>query len=89
VLGVPFLPVTPLFPWLGPLGLVPLPSRWRISIGPAVEDVARHDAAAADDPQVVSTLNEVVRAQIQRMLDDAVRARGPSAFSWPVLNRAR
>ena len=28
--GAPFVPITPTFPWLGPLGLVPLPSRWRI-----------------------------------------------------------
>ena len=29
-IGAPFVPITPTFPWLGPLGLVPLPSRWRI-----------------------------------------------------------
>ena len=29
-IGAPFVPITPTFPWLGPLGLIPLPSRWRI-----------------------------------------------------------
>ena len=29
--GLPYIPITPTFPWLGPLGLVPLPSKWKIS----------------------------------------------------------
>ena len=29
-IGAPFVPITPTFPWLGPLGLIPLPSKWRI-----------------------------------------------------------
>ena len=35
-LGLPYFPVTPLFPWLGLLGLVPLPSKWVIEFGEAV-----------------------------------------------------
>ena len=27
LIGAPFVPITPTFPWLGPLGLVPLPSQ--------------------------------------------------------------
>src|SRR5439155_1007065 len=27
--GAPFVPITPTFPALGPLGLIPLPSKWR------------------------------------------------------------
>ena len=33
LLGLPYLPITPLFPWLGPLGLVPLPSKWLMEFG--------------------------------------------------------
>src|SRR5580658_2746013 len=29
-LRLPYFPLTPLFPWLGPLGAVPLPSKWII-----------------------------------------------------------
>ena len=29
-LRLPYFPLTPLFPWLGPLGAVPLPSNWLI-----------------------------------------------------------
>ena len=28
LLGLPYFPVTPTFPWLGPLGMIPLPSKW-------------------------------------------------------------
>ena len=30
LLGWPYFPITPLFPWLGPLGMIPLPSKWII-----------------------------------------------------------
>ena len=37
-LGAPFFPVTPTFPWLGPLGVVPLPSKWRIEFCEPIDD---------------------------------------------------
>lgn len=33
LLGMPYLPITPTFPWLGPLGLLPLPTKYRIYFG--------------------------------------------------------
>ena len=33
LLGLPYFPVTPTFPLLGPLGAVPLPSKWLIEFG--------------------------------------------------------
>ena len=33
LLGVPYFPLTPTFPWLGPLGLLPLPTKWTIQFG--------------------------------------------------------
>ena len=33
LLGVPYLPITPFFPWLGPIGMIPLPSKWIIEFG--------------------------------------------------------
>jgi 1-acyl-sn-glycerol-3-phosphate acyltransferase len=84
-LGVPFVPVTPLFPWLGPLGLVPLPSRWRIVLGPPVTELLDHPASVADDAGVVNALSERVRATLQRMLDEAVARRGSRLYAWPGL----
>ena len=46
--GAPFVPITPTFPWLGPLGLIPLPSRWRIEFCEPI-DVSGFGADAADD----------------------------------------
>lgn len=52
VLGLPYFPVTPLFPHFGPLGLVPLPSKWYIEFGkPIVTDT--FESGAADDPMVL------------------------------------
>lgn len=33
LLGMPAFPITPTFPWLGPLGILPLPVKYRIEIG--------------------------------------------------------
>jgi 1-acyl-sn-glycerol-3-phosphate acyltransferase len=65
--GLPYLPVTPTFPLLGPLGLVPLPSKWIIEFGEPVE-TASYGAAAADDPMTVFNLTDQVRETIQQTL---------------------
>ncbi|WP_229661817.1 lysophospholipid acyltransferase family protein, partial [Phycicoccus endophyticus] len=65
--GLPYAPVTPTFPWLGPLGLVPLPSKWIIEFGTPVE-TAGHEPGAAEDPMVVFDLTDQVRETIQQTL---------------------
>ncbi|MBI5499350.1 MAG: acyltransferase family protein [Deltaproteobacteria bacterium] len=75
LLGLPFLPVTPTFPWLGPFGLLPLPARWRVAFGPPV----RLDLppSAVDDPSAVSRINERVRGEVQALLGELLgRRRG-------------
>lgn len=72
--GLPFLPVTPTFPALGPLGLLPLPSKWSISFGPPI-DTAGLGAEAARDETLVWRLTEALRDSIQTMLDAGVRRR--------------
>ncbi|MGO8957679.1 MAG: lysophospholipid acyltransferase family protein [Streptosporangiaceae bacterium] len=73
-LRLPYFPVTPLFPWLGPIGAVPLPSKWIIEFGEPV------DAGAADEPadDVVAKLADQVRDIIQARLDELVAERGPA-----------
>jgi len=65
--GFPYFPITPTWPWLGPLGLVPLPSKWRIQFHPAVrtDELPR---AAADDPSIVMDYADRVRDVIQEGL---------------------
>ena len=88
-LGVPFIGVDhirahlyagclnaepPTFPALGPLGLLPAPTKWQIHFGEPI-DFAGHGRDAADDELLVGKLAERVRATIQGMLDRAVGAR--------------
>jgi 1-acyl-sn-glycerol-3-phosphate acyltransferase len=67
LLGLPYVPVTPTFPWLGPLGLVPLPSKWKIEFGTPI-DTADLGSTAADDPMLVFNLTDQVRETIQQTL---------------------
>jgi 1-acyl-sn-glycerol-3-phosphate acyltransferase len=67
LLGMPYAPITPTFPLLGPLGLIPLPSKWVIEFGtPIATD--QHGEGAADDPMLVFDLTDQVRETIQHTL---------------------
>lgn len=79
VLGLPYLPITPLFPWLGPLGLVPLPSKWMIEFGEPIRTDS-YDPASADDPMLVFELTDHVREVVQQMLHELRLRRGHAFF---------
>jgi 1-acyl-sn-glycerol-3-phosphate acyltransferase len=76
LLGLPYLPITPTFPWLGVLGLVPLPSKWRIEIGPPLAWSLERNAAAADDRALVRRRAEEARRAVQALVRGAQRRRG-------------
>jgi len=77
LLGLPYFPVTPLFPWLGPVGAVPLPSKWIIEFcDPVPTDGFTPDQQ--DDPGAVSGLADKVKDTIQRKLDELLAERGPA-----------
>ena len=76
--GAPYFPITPTFPALGPLGAIPLPSRWRIEFCPPI-DVSGYGPEAAEDRAAVLGLAEQVRETIQEKLYDSLVERG-SAF---------
>jgi len=63
--GAPYFPITPTFPLLGPLGVVPLPSRWRIEFCEPL-DFSSLGPGAASDRGLVLELSEQVRDVIQR-----------------------
>ena len=79
ILGLPYFPVTPLFPWLGPLGAIPLPSNWIIEFCPPVP-TGEYAAAGSAGPAAVNELGSKVRDIIQQRIDQLVVERGP-AFS--------
>jgi len=67
LLGLPYLPITPFFPLLGPLGLVPLPSKWIIEFGEPIRTDA-YDGGSAEDPMLVFNVTDQVRETIQQTL---------------------
>ncbi len=67
LLGAPYIPITPFFPWLGLLGLVPLPSKWLIEFGEPIRTDSYGDGAA-DDPMLVFNVTDQVRETIQQTL---------------------
>jgi 1-acyl-sn-glycerol-3-phosphate acyltransferase len=67
LLGVPYVPITPFFPLLGPLGLIPLPSKWLIEFGEPIRTDS-YDDGAADDPMLVFNVTDQVRETIQQTL---------------------
>ena len=75
LLGVPYFPVTPLFPLAGPAGLIPLPSKWHIAFGAPI-DTSEYDEHAADDPMVTFELTDQVRETIQQTLFGLLSQRG-------------
>jgi 1-acyl-sn-glycerol-3-phosphate acyltransferase len=74
-LGLPYFPLTPTFPWLGVLGLVPLPSKWRIEIGRPLAWSGRTDARAGNEAHLARR-NDDVRQQVQRLVAEALERRG-------------
>ncbi|WP_345537322.1 lysophospholipid acyltransferase family protein [Phytohabitans rumicis] len=77
LLKLPYFPVTPTFPWLGPLGLVPLPSKWLIEFCPPIPTADLVDSA--DDPMVIFNLADQVRETIQQALHRLLERR-PDPF---------
>jgi 1-acyl-sn-glycerol-3-phosphate acyltransferase len=77
VIGAPFFPVTPTFPWLGPLGVVPLPSKWRIEFCDPI-DTAHYGPDAANDRGLVLELTEQVRDTVQQAVYANLVRRGSS-----------
>jgi len=67
MLNLPYFPITPTFPWLGPLGLVPLPSKWYLEFGEPIP-TDDYGADAVDDPMLVFELTDRVRETIQSTL---------------------
>ncbi len=67
LLGLPYLPITPFFPLLGPLGLVPLPSKWLIEFGEPIR-TDTYEPRAAEDPMLVFNVTDQVRESIQQTL---------------------
>ncbi len=74
-LGLPTIPVTPTFPWLGLGGLVPLPTKWRVHVGQPLDVAARWPRDAAHDPVAVGRVRDHVRERLAALLSEGLRRR--------------
>ncbi len=72
--GFPYFPITPTFPALGPLGVVPLPTKWWIDIGKPID--LGLGPEVAERPMIVNELADNVRQTIQQMIDSRLARRG-------------
>ena len=75
-LGIPYIPITPTFPWLGPFGLLPVPTKWTIRIGSPIAP----PAPIADDPDGTARKAEEVRSAIDTMIADLLSQRRSIIF---------
>lgn len=78
-LGLPYIPVTPTLPHLGPLGLIPVPTKWFIDFAEPI-DVSSYGPDAIDDRVLVNKLNEQVRGIIQDLIDRRLHSRQSVLF---------
>ncbi len=73
--GLAYFPLTPTFPWLGPLGMLGyLPAKFRIRFLEPI-DTAELGADPESDKALVQTLSQEVRARIQENVHEMVAAR--------------
>jgi len=74
MLKLPYVPVTPFFPWLGPLGMLPLPTKWTIEFRPPIATDG-HGEEAWQDSLLVFELTDRVRDEIQGTLTRSLASR--------------
>lgn len=71
LLGMPAFPVTLTFPWLGPLGMLPLPVKYHVHFG----EPMTFEGNPNDEDEVIAEQVERVKARIAAMLADGLAAR--------------
>lgn len=66
--GLPYLPVTPTFPALGPLGLIPFPSKWSITFGAPLDPPLDNSIISAFEfaDSVHSIMTEMLRSGLEK-----------------------
>lgn len=73
-IGVPYIPITPTFPLMGLLGMIPFPTKWSIHFGEPRYFDSYKDKALKDELQI-HKLSEAVREDIQDILIQLLKKR--------------
>jgi 1-acyl-sn-glycerol-3-phosphate acyltransferase len=99
MLNLPYFPLSPLFPLLGPFGILPLPAKYSIYYAEPFHFYREYGPEAVGRPDVIRMLVAKVRERIEEMIAEGLRDRkgvfgllSPLArFSLPgtILSRGR
>ena len=74
--GLIYFPITPTFPWLGPLGMLGyLPAKFRIRFLEPIDTLELGGPDAVDDKALVQSVSQEIRARIQENLQEMVGKR--------------
>lgn len=74
-LGLPYLPITPTFPLLGPLGILPLPTKYHIYYGEPMNLHEEFPPEATNDPDLIRDLADRVQDKVQEMINEGLEKR--------------
>ena len=74
LIGFPYFPISPTWPLLGPLGLIPLPTKWYIDIGEPIH-TDEFPEGSENNLMLISQLTDRVRDTVQKMINDRLRQR--------------
>jgi 1-acyl-sn-glycerol-3-phosphate acyltransferase len=74
LIGFPYFPISITWPWFGPLGFVPLPTKWYIDFGEPI-DTDGYGPGAANNLMLVSQLTDQTRNVIQEMIYSRLASR--------------
>jgi 1-acyl-sn-glycerol-3-phosphate acyltransferase len=75
-IGAPYFPITPFFPFLGPLGLLPLPTKVTIRFGAPIYFEGDHH----ESEELIKEKAEAVKTALRKEIEEGLRKRGKSIF---------
>jgi 1-acyl-sn-glycerol-3-phosphate acyltransferase len=70
-LGFPYFPITPFFPWFGPVGGIPLPTKYRIEFGTPIE----LDGDGDESDEVIARHVDLLRGKLSSLLGGLLHER--------------
>lgn len=79
-LGLPYIPVTPTLPWLGPVGLIPFPTKWTIDFGEPIDLSVYGPGELERDRVTLNRVNEELRSSVQALIDKRLATRKSVLF---------
>ncbi|NOZ85799.1 MAG: acyltransferase family protein [Deltaproteobacteria bacterium] len=75
LLNFPYFPITPFFPFLGPIGILPMPVKYFIEYGDPIRFYEEYGPEAIEDPGLMRSLADRVRLAVQDRVDRLVEER--------------